>query len=396
MMFRMVIPYFLLLAAAQPQPREYERNIKTTEPAIRYWEDDLRDPVSRLQARLDEGAVSLEYTEDGTSYLPSLLHALGIESDTQVLVFSKTSLQRSKISPDVPRAIYFGEDVAVGFVPGGDTIEIASYDPRQGGVFFTLPMARSEAPRFERPRICLSCHHDVATLGIPGMYVGSVTTSEGGRPSYTGSIVSDHRTPFEDRWGGWFVDGVFDSPHRGNAAASGPQGDFVASLLRKYETERYLEPTSDVVALMVLEHQTQMANYFIRLNWESRVEEGPTDERLDEVARYMTFLDEATFEGTIEGASTFARTFPLEGPRDRRGRSLRELDLRRKLFRYPLSYMIESDAFAALPDSVREPLLKRIHDALTERASVEAEAAAALEIVRETVDELPPYWRTSP
>ena len=183
----------------------------------------------------------------------------------------------------------------------------------------------------------------------------------------------------------------------------------------RFDAKRYLAPTSDIVALMTLEHQTQMTNLLTRLSWEARIDApgpprppgpsvppvaprnpGPLDpglaSRIEEVVRYMLFLDEVPLRAAIRGVSSFTETFPREGPRDRKGRSLRDFDLEKRLFRYPLSYMVYSRHFDGLPKSVRERVYRRIRETLNGSSLAEPDARAILEILRDTGRDLPADW----
>ncbi|MGH9319697.1 MAG: hypothetical protein ACRD21_01225 [Vicinamibacteria bacterium] len=378
-----------VVALASASQVVYEDNLPIDHPEIRYPDPSGDDAIARLSGELS-------YREDGFSYLPSLLQNLGIALDSQLLVFSKTSSQVDRISPRTPRAIYFGDDAAVAWVPGGDVIEIAAIDPRKGAVFYTLDARRTEKPRFARPDGCLHCHQGPATLGVPGIYVSSVHTSSSGRPDFRlGSIVTDHRTPFEDRWGGWYVTGTHGGErHRGNAAALDPAFATRAAaeetlnletLRRKLDASRYLTPSSDIVALMTFEHQTRMTNLFTRLGWEARMggESGRLSSRIEEVVDYMLFLDEARLREPIRGVSAFTESFPRRGPKDSKGRSLRDFDLETRLFRYPLSYLIYSEVFEALPGPLRDEVWKRLHDRMQEKLAP-SDRQAILEILRDT------------
>ena len=187
-------------------------------PAIQYFERPVTDPVARLQRQLDRGETKLEFEAGRHGYLASVLTQLGVNIDSQVLVFSKTSFQGVLVSPSKPRAIYFNDRVAVGSVPDGDVLELTSLDSRQGVVFYTLDVRPSSQPHFERRDVCLQCHQGIPTLGVPGLVVRSVYTSPSGMPAeHAGVIVTDHRSPLADRWGGWYVEGTLGSqPHRGN------------------------------------------------------------------------------------------------------------------------------------------------------------------------------------
>jgi hypothetical protein len=158
------------------------------------------------------------------------------------------------------------------------------------------------------------------------------------------------------------------------------------------------------VALMTLEHQTRMTNLITRMGWELRTGEAPSrlDFVTDELVAYMLFVGEAKIYEPIEGVSTFTKTFAERGPRDKQGRSLRDFDLHKRLFRFPLSYMIYSEAFDSLPDVAKERIYRKLYDVLSgaDRSktfeSVKAEdRQAILEILRDTKPDLPAYWKTA-
>jgi len=321
-------------------------------PLDRYREAAFDDPVARLDRKLATGAATLEFREGGLGYLPSLLSALDINADSQALVFSKTSFQSQRIGPRNPRAIYFNDSVAVGFVPGGEGMEVAGLDPSIGVAFYTLENRLVDRPRLVRREECMHCHYGPATLGVPGMFIGSVYPDSTGRPGRDAAIITDHRTPLKDRWGGWYV--THSSIGRSNSVAMDPAEPHTPSPLPDFRPERHLVPTSDIVALMTFEHQTYMTNLLIRLNWLARAgESSAIDAAVRETIAGLTFSGEAPLPEAIEGVSTFAKTFRLRGPG-------REFDLKTRLFRSPVSYMIYSPAFQALP----EPLRKRIQAAI--------------------------------
>jgi len=310
-------------------------------------------------------------------------------------------------------------------VQGGDVFELAALDPKQGVNFYTLDVKRSAKPSFDRRSDCLQCHQGTTTLGIPGILVTSVYPSGDGTPAFRGAaLATDHRTPFGDRWGGWYVTGTMGSErHMGNAVAhdsaqprnldmAGTQN--LTSLGRRFDATNYLAKTSDIVALMTLEHQTRVTNLMIRTAWDARVAiykgKGTLDsegsERIDgdveAMVRYMLFADETRIYEPIQGVSSFTKTFRERGPRDRQGRSLRDFDLQTRIFKYPLSYMIYSETFDAMPDVVRERVYRRLYDVLTNKDQSktvarlsEADRRAILEIVLETKPGLPAYWKAA-
>lgn len=386
-------------------------------PAIQYPARTPDDAVTRLQKQIDSGAVKLDY-DRRYSYLPSLLKHFGVNPDSQMLVFSKTSFQGPKISPKSPRALYFSDNVAVGYVPQGDVMEVIAIDPQQGVEFYTLDLEKQAKPEFLRRTMqCMQCHMIPGTLNVPGLEITSVIPAPDGSLRFPAAgIIVDHRTSLDDRWGGWYVTGTAgELQSRANAFASRPDLPGVleyrntqnlTSLRDRLDTTQYLEPASDIVALMTIEHQTRVTNLLIRLGWETRIaeQEGKMEEfrkdRLNmivgQLANYMLFTDEAKIHDPITGVSTFTRTFPARGPRDRQGRSLRDFDLKTRLFRYPLSYMIYSDLFDALPGVAKQAVYQRLYDMLTGKDEAQRSAAdrrAILEIVRDTKPGLPAYWK---
>ncbi len=381
---------FFGLSAGCAAAQVYQSNLPVDHPAIRYFQQ-ADNAVSRLgESKIDS--------------LEELLKRLHINPDSQALVFSKTSFQAAKISPRNPRAIYFNDDAAVGYVPGGSGIEVAAFDPRQGAVFYIL-----DHGELKRSEACLRCHQGPATSGVPGMFVGSVFPNAAGQPYGQGAIITDHRTAFADRWGGWYVNAKRgEQKDRANSVAPDPaEPESLATegrqnlptLAEFISPAAYLRPVSDIVALMTFEHQTQMMNYFTRLNWEARM--GRVEEAdIEATVRYMLFAEEALLKEPIEGVSTFTKTFPQTGPRDSKGRSLRDFDLQTRLFRYPLSYGIYSAAFDALP--VKDRVYQRLHEVLSGKDRsprfarlTEADRRAILEILRETKAGLPEYFQGS-
>lgn len=400
---------------------DVDLRIPPEHPAIEYFKTPLDDAVTRLAKRIDKGEVKLDYVPGRLGYLPGLLKNLNINVDSQMLVFSKTSFQAPLISPRAPRAIFFNDSVSVGSVKGGEVMELAALDPKEGVVFYTLNVEQAAKPIFVRRDVCLQCHQVQATLGVPGIEVGSSFPKPDGTPDFSaGYTAVDHRIPIEQRWGGWFVTGKTGSvSHMGNAIAPDPENPKdldtagarnLTSLASKVNLDGYAAQTSDIVALMVLEHQTRMTNLIVRVGWETRVAqfenkmaeaEGRLDTGIDELVAYMLFAEETPLKEPVEGVSTFTKTFPQRGPRDKQGRSLRDFDLKTRMFRYPLSYMIYSEAFDGMPDWARERVYRRLYDVLTGKNASErlaristADRLAVLEIVRETKNGLPEYWKS--
>jgi len=402
------------------------------------WELDVyesaraEDPVVRLQEKLDSGGLELTFDKKH-GYLLSVLQHLGVSTSSQMLVFSKTSFQRPAISPRKPRALYFSEDVYVGWVQDGDVLEVASTDPKLGSIFYTLQQRKVPRPGFRRQNSeCLQCHSGGLTLGVPGVHVRSVHPDDNGLPILrAGTFKTNHTSPLSERWGGWYVSGTHGrEQHMGNQTVldrerpeefdRSKEGN-VTDLSKYFDTSPYVTPHSDIVALMILEHQAHLqnlitsANYhaqralrdqetFGRLAGESTGELSASTIRRFEHAskrllKYLLLVEEATFRGPIVGTSEFSEQFMKRGPHDKKGRSLRDLDLSHRIFKYPCSYMIYSAAFDALPALFRKHVYGHLWEILTSTEKgadfsrlTKAQREAILEILRDTKEGLPAYW----
>ncbi len=392
------------------------------------------DRVAALQQQLDAGARQLAHDPD-RSYLPAVLEALGISPASQMLVFSKTSFQLRRIAPETPRAIYFSDDMYVGWVPDGDVIEVSAVDPQLGAVFYTLGQPRTLHPKFLRDQgNCLTCHSSSRTQGVPGHLVRSVYAAPSGQPHFgAGTFHTNHASPLKERWGGWYVTGTHGRQrHMGNVVSTEREppyqldveaGANQTELRDLVNLDRYLTSHSDIVALMVLEHQTEMHNWITLANYETRLAqhhdgvmnqalERPADHVsettqrrianvVEKLVRYLLFVDEIELTDPIAGTSGFADQFAARGPFDAQGRSLRQFDLQHRLFKYPCSYLIYSDAFLQLPNAVKQPIYRRLWEILTGQDSTKSfdhlsvdEREAIREILLGTHPDLPDYWRT--
>jgi hypothetical protein len=245
-------------------------------------------------------------------------------------------------------------------------------------MFYTLDQERATHPRFARQDVCLQCHQSGATLGVPGLVVRSVTPDRTGMPVMDeASYITDHLSPLKQRWGGWYVTGNSgDQTHMGNAVERTPPNEDIRTPITEgianvkdlnpfFDTGAYLTPHSDIVALMTLEHQSQMVNLMTRVGWEARI--GMAEIGVEQLLEYMLFSGEAKLTSPITGTSGFAEEFQKAGLRDAKGRSLRDFDLKTRMFRYPCSYMIYSAEFDALPPAVRERLYRRLDDVMSGR-----------------------------
>ena len=381
-------------------------------PAIRYHDTSTNDPVERLNARLADGTATIA-GDNPLDLLRSVLQALAVPVESQILVFSRTSLQAPRISTRTPRALFFNDQSAVAWVKGG-LVEVAAQSPRHGTIFYLLHQTDSGGHRFERRTECLRCHHSYATGGVPGFLNRSVIPDQDGYPlrALSEVLISD-MTPFEQRWGGRYVTGdAGDLHHRGNAIVTGSAGrttplDLPArhsgSSGDRLETDAALSSDSDVVALMVFDHQMHTLNLLTRLGWEVRAaaydDRAPTipqPEMVSDVVDALLFIDAAPLTAPVSSGSGYAERFEEPGPRDRRGRSLRELDLNNRLMRFPCSYLVYSEVFDALPADARRAIYERMWEVLSGRTEDPRHAQlsaddrqAVMEILRDTKPDLP-------
>ncbi len=419
MTFRMLLLALVLGLGAQNCPADFQgatHVMPFDEGTDAYGKATDSNVVTALQRALDQGQTKLQRDKD-FGYLLSVLEKLKVPKSSQMLVFSKTSFQRDRISPRTPRSLFFNDDVYVGFIPGAPLLEVSVADPKMGAVFYTLDQSADKSVKFARTDQCLECHAASRTMGVPGHLLRSfVTEDDGAVDLSTGINEVNHRTPMKDRWGGWYVTGTHGAQtHQGNligAAAFERQkkepnflGN-ITNLSRFFATSRYPGGQSDIVALMVLEHQTHMHNFITRLNFEAETtlrQYGHVrylDYIIDPFLKYLLFTEEAPITSEIKGASHFSQDFTALGPRDKRGRSLRDFDLQTRLFKYPCSYLIYSADFDCLPKPARDRVYERLWEILTGKdtgpdfARLTADSRRAiLEILAETKTGLPDYWR---
>lgn len=402
-------------------------------PPIRYSESAATDPMARLAQDWEAGRKKKPHGKP-LKVLRTLLEQLEVPEESQVLVFSRTSQQNNLIRYRNPRAIYHSPDTYVGYVPGG-SIEVASTDPSLGTVFYFLNMRKVERPDFVvRDNSCLQCHGTSRTELVPGLMVRSVFPDENGHPILAaGTYLTTDASPLKERWGGWFVTGRHgDFRHMGNTIAeTGGTGrgavdfDYEAganweSLEDKIDTSKYLRPTSDIVSLMVLEHQCAVHNLLIKASMEYRrlahlqraIDpeadlEDPSgmaarslEDSAREIVRALLFCDEADLGDGVEGDRIFTRAFEEAGREDSNGHSLRQFRLYGRIFRNRCSYMIHSGAFEALPEALRTRVLQTLWQALhgghEDFAHIGSrERKRIVNIIRETVDRLPDCWASS-
>jgi hypothetical protein len=344
-----------------------------------------------------------------------------------LLVFSPTSLQYKLISPATPRALYFNDSTYIGFVLNSTIVEVTTIDDDKGIVFYTFDNAPQNSRYFERAnQSCLVCHDTQGTLGggVPVLLALSAPYSKANLPLVDSININD-QSPVEDRWGGWYVTGRHGlQAHLGNIMLEsrddlGQLDDYRIWNLDTMAGTGFMDPspyprdTSDIVALMILEHQLTVQNQISYIKFKAptvmkrqglqddigatswaelsiAAQETLTD-MLDELVEPMVFLDAANIASQLTGLQEFTDSFQSRGPRDANGRSLRELNLNGALFKYPLSYLIYSDDFNSLPAYAKDYLYQKLsaylkgdEELVGISAYSGADRKAALEILRAT------------
>lgn len=384
-------------------------------PPHRYFERTPTDRFTQLKTALESGDLQLDRSGE-KAFLRSLLQRLEIPESSQMLVFSTTSLQLRFITPENPRALYFNEDAYVGFIPGG-RIEVVSLDPELGGIFYIFDIPRGDAPvKVERSQRCMNCHAGEDTAFVPGLVVKSVAPGPtGGSLDSFRRGLTGHGVPLAERFGGWYVTGLGDfTNHWGNAI--GIQSAGVLSQQpnlpgTRFSYDRYLTATSDLLPQLLHEHQAGFVNRAVEATYRARTylhhdggeltaeHRTQLDEQAGILTRYLLFADEAALPaGGVQGDDAFKEDF-LKTRRSVEGDSLKDFDLRTRLFKHRCSYMIYGAAFRGLPPAVKQQVYQRLAAALSETTPDAnyaylpvAEKRAIRRILRGTLTDLPPGW----
>lgn len=380
-----------------------------------YWQRPLKDRFTRLKQDLETGRIALDRSSE-KAFLLSLLKALHIPATSQMLLFSTTSLQLGLINPGNPRAIYFSDDIYLGYIPGGK-IEIVSLDPELGGIFYIFDIPRGEQPiRIERATRCMNCHADEETRQVPGLVVKSVIPGPTGGSLTAYRIAQNgHQIPFSERFGGWYVTGQHSiTNHRGNVIGRlSPQGLSTQKIEagKRFDYARYLVPSSDILPQLLHEHQAGFVNRVLEAGYRTRTSlflgqgkltpaaRTELDEQANMVVRYLLFADEVPLPtGGVAGEADFKRDFTNQA-RKVGGVSLRDFDLQTRLFKHRCSYMIYSPVFQGLLPEIKQRIYQRLGEALsTEKPDKEytylpaVEKQAIRHILKQTLTDLPKGW----
>ena len=407
-------------------------------PPISYSDTKPNDRITKLQSDTESGKV--KFTEKSEKdFVAALLKELDIPASSQALVFSKTSLQSDMISPGQPRAIYFNEEVYFGWTRNRD-LELMAAEPKLGVTFYLISRDKktSKLSYEQHTDECFSCHASGRTGGRPGMVVRSVLADAKGFPIFSaGSYTTDQSSPIAERWGGWYVSGQHgELRHMGNAIAievdkgkgaeidreAGANKD-MGELEEFSDPTDYLVPSSDIISLMVLEHQVGMHNRLIEGNYvvrkavyrdreisrelgENRKGFSDTTKRIidhqaDRILNYLLFANEVRLEGGgIDSDSSFVEDFQHNAKVSKDGRSLKDFQLLNRIFKYRCSYMIYSSSFESLPKPLKAKVYQRLGEVLKgDDTSNEysylktSERKRILTILVETLPDAPADWK---
>jgi len=387
-------------------------------PPINYTKATESNPVTKLRDQLKAGNLRFQSLQ-GTELLREILAHFDIPEESQVLVFSKTSKQINYIFPRAPRSIYFNDHIYVGHAIGG-SIEITYIDSLLGALFYVLKPDVDNGIVIERDDSCLSCHGGSRNNGVPGIFIRSVTPDKEGHPiAGKADFQTTTSSPISERWGGWYVTGDSGQFHHlGNSffgdGRTSNETQNIHDLSAFFDTEKYLQPTSDILALMLLEHQCTIQNIFtkaslryqrsswlsdalssVKANKPSSTSPSSLDRSTknlaNDIVAALLFKDEFDLDDDgIQGSPAFQQIFESKGKRDAKGRSLRDLRLFGRLFKYRCSYMIYSPSFSYIPKPIRDEVYAQLKNDLTSgegNAShiKKKERGRILEILEETL-----------
>ena len=396
--FNIAFALLILCYAFLPRPAQAFDDYE--DPPINYSAVEPTGVIAKLRKQLEDGSFDFDRSGDQKTFLRSVLKTLEVPEASQMLVFSKTSKQNDHISPQRPRAIYFSDELYIGWVQGGD-IEIAATDPELGIVFYLLNIPKTAGAKTQvyRDNDCLRCHSGLNRHRVPGLLVRSVYTDDRGFPILSaGTHFTEHSSPLKERWGGWYVTGNHgEMRHMGNSIAIEREdgsatldievGSNLSSLDSLIDTAPYIRKDSDIVSLMVLEHQVTAHNAILAAGFNTRqvmhrnrvlaqfLDHAPDeftettqsvlDHQADALLKALLFSGEFELEGFgIEGSEAFQEAFQKNARRSQKGKSLKDFQLLSRLFKYRCSYMIYSSSFAKLPQRFKDIVFEKLKHVL--------------------------------
>ena len=379
-----------------------------------YWKRQPQDVCTALAAKIASGEVTLD-TTDEKAFAKSVLDALQVPVSSQLLVYSATSLQSERCNPRNPRALYFNEHAYVAVILGG-RLEMMGIDSEMGCTFYAFSKAQPGVkPVVERSTQCFNCHAGNGTQRVPGLLATSVAPILSGASYETyRHDEQGHQIPLSVRFGGWYVTSArpFGETKANILAINKGKGIEIVRVNpgEMWDTTRHLLPTGDILPQLVHEHQIGFDNRVIQAVYLLREVEAkgspppPEDQaKLDakarELVRYILFADEAKLPaGGIAGDPQFVRDFQLYKKAAAGGASLKDFDLRSRMFKHRCSYMLYTPQWQQLPAAIKTRVYSGLKSALTgdDRKFAylgDDERKAILAILCATLPDLPADWR---
>jgi hypothetical protein len=318
-----------------------------------FFKASPKDACSELLRRVGKKEVKLD-TSSRQTLTKGLLDQLHVPVTSQLLVFSGTASQGAKVRSGNPRALYFNDEVYIGVVPEG-FVEMIGVDPEFGPVWYSIEkVVRGVAPEAQRDTSCFGCHG--SSSGVPSMFTRFVLPNEaGGRDDFLDS-TEGHHAAFATRFAGYHVTSVAPLSHTKEGLITLRHAGKVAikhiKVGERYDPSLHLTRTSDIVAHLLHAHQVGFVNLAAEINTYARdgrlrsPDVGKPDPEVlsamvDKLVRYMLFADEAPLpEGGVTGHPDYLRDFASNRRPCKVGPSLKDLDLRTRMFKYRCSYMI--------------------------------------------------------
>lgn len=363
----------------EPPTVDFEKKIH------QYYTKNTDDSFKKVSEFLTQKSTNELQFDSEKESLHNLLSDLNISIHSQTLVFSNTSLQLSRISQNNPRAIFFNDNLYLGYVPGG-FIEIIGIDAQIGAIpyVFKLPQKGDlQYPQIRRSTRCMRCHATKQTGGVPGLLLSSVIPAEtGGSLDNLNPGKPGHNLPYTRRFGGWFLTNQADNHNNwsNSIGVMNQKGQIKQKKIQLpvYNISKYhLSNESEMVTHLVMEHQIGFTNLCISAQYalrESRLSKNKStkhqveDYFVEQLLRYSLFVDEPNLsipsdKETSRFITYFEKSYPKKNPFN----LFRKIELNTRLFKTRCSYMLGTPVFKALPDDFKNTFMISLREIVSKK-----------------------------